>query len=372
MNNPRHLELLLFVATLSLLTIGIMSVYSASWPEAIGHTGDAMFYGHRHAIFAGLGVCAMMCTRRIQMKWLLNYHHVIAGAVLLGLLAVLIPGVGKSVGGAQRWLILGGFRFQPGEFAKIMVCLWLAARADSPIWQAAGGRRAFFITWSVPFATMVLLMLEPDFGTTVMVTLICGLFVFLRGLSFAALGGGLLSIILLGTTLIVTSPYRMRRLLAFFDPWEHRFDVGYQITQSLVALGRGGLLGVGFGEGRQKLFFLPAIHTDFILSNIGEELGFVGVLFVLAMFAVVAVAGIHLIKGLEEHRLRMLASLLLVLIMGQAVFNIAVVLGLVPTKGITLPFVSRGGSALIGFMIVTGMLLSLSQNHQKNTAGSEV
>jgi len=277
------------------------------------------------------------------------------------LVAVLIPGIGRAGGGATRWLPIGPLALQPGELAKPMVVVLLAAalarRHERD--QAGEQRPNLWIPLAVPGLMMGLLLLEPDFGSTVILAVLTFLMLFVGGTRISYLLLALLGALPLGYHLIASSPYRMRRLLSFLDPWSHRYDIGYQVSESLISVGSGGVTGLGIGDGRQKLFFLPAAHTDFIFSIIGEELGLIGVALVIISFACIIVAGLSLARRASSPFGCYLALGLTSLVGLQAMTNMAVTLGLAPTKGLTLPLVSYGGSSLLATCFALGLLLGV-------------
>jgi cell division protein FtsW len=239
---------------------------------------------------------------------------------------------------------------------KIAVVMFLAAALAGPASDQSGRLRASKFLFA-PALAAGLLLCEPDFGTAVLILVVALIMVFAAGARLGTLAGVLALALPAGLVAISTSAYRMRRVLAFLDPWSHRHDIGYQITESLMTLGSGGVLGLGLGASRQKLFFLPAAHTDFVFAVIGEELGFIGIAFVVVCFAVIGWralrAAAHAKTAFSSLLILGLSSMILI----QAVFNMAVVLGLVPTKGITLPFVSYGGSSLVMAMLGAGLLM---------------
>jgi cell division protein FtsW len=281
----------------------------------------------------------------------------IAGVTLLLLVLVLIPGIGHMAGGARRWLQVGSFGLQIGEIAKLAVVVMLAASLAK-----RRGDRAIVAHLAFPCVAAGLLLLEPDFGTAVLVMTISFVMLFVGGARIGVLAGIVLLALPAGIIAISTSAYRMRRVLAFLDPWAHRYDIGYQVTESLMTIGSGGAMGAGLGESKQKLFFLPAAHTDFIFAVIGEELGFIGVMFVLGMFVTIGARALKASLTSKDTFVSLLVLGLASVLIVQAMLNIAVVLGLVPTKGITLPFVSAGGSSLLVSLFIAGILMRATQD----------
>ncbi len=359
----------MFIAVLVLVTLGVVMVGASSAILADASNGDPAYFLKRQALFALAGSAALLLASSIDPAWLEKRASALAIFALVLLVLVLIPGIGHVAGGSRRWFHLGPIGVQAGEIAKLAVVVFLAAmlskRANAA--EASTGReqrhakhvqqmRPLF----VPGAAMLLLLCEPDFGTAVLLAAITFVMVFIGGARVGPLLGIAAVALPVALLAIGTSEYRMRRVLAFLDPWSHRHDIGYQITESLMTVGSGGLFGLGLGESRQKLFFLPAAHTDFIFSIIGEELGFIGVFLVIGCFAVIAVRAWRAAARCQGIFCSLLITGLGALLALQAIFNVAVTLGLVPTKGITLPFVSYGGSSLVMSMLMAGVLLRAS------------
>jgi cell division protein FtsW len=354
---PRVDAPLLF-CVLTLITLGLVMVGASSAVMADASYGDPTFFLKRQLAFAAAGVMALVVAASIEPAFWERNAWPLLGLSFLLLVLVLIPGIGHLAGGSRRWLQFGPVGLQAGEVAKIAVIVYLAASLA----RKQGERMKTFRLgvlphFVVPGIAAVLLLGEPDFGTAVLIAAVTFILLFVGGARVGALAGLLALAIPVGVLIISTSPYRMRRVLAFLDPWAHRYDIGYQITESLMTVGSGGLFGLGLGESRQKLFFLPAAHTDFIFAITAEELGFIGVTVVLGGFAFLGgralFAALRARTAFQAFIIIGIASLLVV----QATFNVAVALGLVPTKGITLPFVSYGGSSLVMSMFAAGILL---------------
>lgn len=278
---------------------------------------------------------------------------------ILLLLALFIPGLGVKINGARRWLMLWPSTFQPGEVAKFAVVLYLASYLSSE-----GYRRDSFKDYMKPLLVLlpfqVLLLLQPDFGGAFILAAITFLMLFLSGVPARFLlitASALLPVVVK----LIMEPYRLKRVMAFRDPWSDQYGSGFQLVQSFIALGSGGLKGVGIGQSRQKLSFLPEVNTDFIFSLIGEELGFAGVSVVLILFLLFFIRGMKIAGRTEDRFLYYLTFGLTILVTVQALMNIAVVTGLVPPKGLPLPFISYGGSSLLVNFIVLGTLLSISK-----------
>ncbi len=370
---------------LLLLAFGLVMVYSASiaTAEASTHTGNrAWYFLMRHGMFVAVGLGAAAVAFQVPMKawervapWLF-----IAGGALLVL--VLIPGIGKSVNGSRRWLSLFVVNVQPSEFMKLIVVLYAASYAV---------RRAAFLTAEQPlkrtlvrgflplFAVMVavggLLLVEPDFGAFVVIVAIAFGILFLGGLDWRLfLGLALLLPFALGAILIA-APYRMQRLTAFLDPWSDPLGKGYQLSHSLIAFGRGEWLGVGLGSSVEKLLFLPEAHTDFLLAVVAEELGFAGVAFVIALFTWLlfrAYAIGRQAARLERSYAALVAQGIGVWIGVQAFINIGVNVGVLPTKGLTLPLLSFGGSGIVANCIALAILLRIDFENRRLLRGYTV
>lgn len=355
---------LLSVALL-LSGLGLVMVLSSTGIMAERFYADKYYFFMRHLTFlaVGLGVMTMAAVlpRQLYMRFAYLWLALAGGLLVL----TLVSPLGVQAGGAKRWLSLGPIMVQPLEVAKVALVLYLASffsRKQEMI-------RTFGIGFLPPVcitgALCLLLLAQPDFGgaASLMLLLFCISFVggtrlvYLGATSFMALMGGIF--------LVMSSPYRFRRWFAFLDPFQDAQDVGYQLVQSLYALGSGGWLGAGLGTGKQKLFFLPAAHTDFILAVIGEELGFIGVSMIFILIAILFWRGLRIARlqdGLQERFIAF--GMLLILALG-AVLNMAVVLGVVPPKGVPMPFLSYGGSSLVISLFCVGVLLNLSR-----TAGS--
>jgi len=351
----------LLAAVGALVALGIVMVFNVSYFRAQELFGDPYVLFRKHLIAVGLGIIVFLVASRIRPE-LLERVAPAAFLLCLAMLAlVLVPGLGARRGGAQRWLCFGGFCLQPSEFTKFVVVVYLArtlSRHRDRLHDFTHGFLPPLI--SVALCTG-LVLLQPDFGTAVILgaVLLCMLFVGGARLAhLASLSAVGVVFLILGVSL---SGYRMRRLSAFWDPWSNCQDSAFQLCQSLIAFGSGGIGGVGLGQSHQKMFFLPEAHTDFIFAVIGEELGLLGVVVVLLLFGVVALRGWRVAARHPDSFASLLAfGLTLVVVLG-AVVNAAVVMGLLPTKGLALPFLSYGGSALTGALLQIGIIAALSR-----------
>lgn len=358
LNRP---DLWLLIATAGLVGLGTVMVFNASYFYAQDRYGDPFMFVRKHVVFLGCGVAAALAASRVRLQWFERIARPLLLGFIVTLALVLIPGLGVSHGGARRWIGFGPFSLQPTEFAKTVVVLYLAysiARKRDRMSEFTVGVLPHLIVVGV---CVLLVAAQPDFGTAVILVLV---------LVFMLWGGGARPAHLLGLVLaaapvvgvaLVHAPYRWRRILAFLDPWRYSRDIAFQLVQSLIAFGSGGVTGVGLGESQQKMFFLPEAHTDFIFALIGEELGVCGALLVLGLFAVVGVRGFRIAMRHPDSFGSMLAFGLTLVILLEAVVNVGVVVGLLPTKGLALPFLSYGGSALIGTLVQIGILAALSR-----------
>jgi cell division protein FtsW len=345
-------------AVLALAAIGVVMVYSAGAVFAAKKYGDATYFLKRELVYAVLGLGALSLATRIDYSVYRKLAYPLLGVSLLLLAAVLK--IGSRAGGAIRWFRLGPLSFQPGEMAKFALCVYLAyllARKAEKV-------RVFSVGFLPPLLVtgvmMVLLLKQPDFGTAAIFGAVALGTLFVAGTRTSYLILAVLVAAPVGWKFIVSTPFRMRRMLAFLDPWAFRRDVGYQITESLISVGSGGVTGLGLGDGRQKLFFLPEAHTDFILSIVGEELGLLGVLTVIGLFGVLVWRGYRTAFRARDVFGAYLAFGITTMIGLQALVNIGVVLGSLPTKGLPLPFISYGGTSLLMSLFSAGVLANTS------------
>ncbi len=322
--------------------------------------------GTRHLmmqpVWCALGLVACWCLAAWDYRWLRKAAWPLLGVSVLLLILVLVPGVTRNVKGAHRWLAAGGWTFQPSELAKIALIIALAHYGDRYLLQMPTLKQGLLVPLVIIAPVLALIFAEPDVGTTVLVAAVSGFMlliagtraVFLTPPSIAA-GVGL-------AFYILNNPTRLHRIFAFLHPEEHKEGVGYQVYQSIVAIGSGGLTGVGLGDGRQKLGFVPEQHTDFILSVIGEELGLVATISVVLAFLVILICGVVIAWRARETFGLLLAAGITFLIGMQAAINIGVVTGSLPNKGLSLPFISYGGSNLVLMLACVGLLLNVARH----------
>lgn len=349
----------LLLPVLALTALGLVMVYSSSFVLATDRFGDGAHYFRRQIVWAGLGFAALGAAALVPIARLARLARpaILAAVVLLAL--AFAPGVGRRVGGTSRWVSALGFTIQPVEFAKVALVLWLAASLARPA-AAVQRWRGLLARLAVVAAVFLLVLAQPDFGTAVLLALVAGGVLFVAGARLAHLVCLCLAALPLLYVLVMRVPYRRARILAFLDPWSHATGHGWQVVQSFIAFGSGGLFGRGLGEGQQKLLFLPEPHTDFIAAAVGEELGLVGFSIMVALYVVVVARGFAVARRAPEPFAGLLAVGVTLLIGLQAAINLAVALGCVPTKGLPLPFVSYGGSALVASLAAVGLLLNVS------------
>jgi cell division protein FtsW len=343
---------------LVLAAFGSVMVFSSGAVFAAKKYGDAFYFLKRELVYALVGLVAFLVALRIDYRFYRRVAYPLLFASVAMLVAVLK--VGSRAGGAIRWFRVGPLSFQPGELAKFALCVYLAtllARKAEKIRDFSVG---FLPPLVVTAVLMGLLLKQPDLGTAVIFGCVALGLLFVAGTRANYLVLALLVAAPAGWSFIVSTPFRMRRMLAFLDPWAFRRNVGYQITESLISVGSGGVSGLGLGDGRQKLFFLPEAHTDFILSIVGEELGLVGIAFVIAAFCVLVWRGLRAAWRARDPFGSYLAFGITTMFGLQALVNIGVVLGSLPTKGLPLPFISYGGTSLVVSLFMAGVLGNVS------------
>lgn len=347
--------------TFLLLMIGIVMVYSSSAIYAGETYGDSLFFLKRHLLFFIIGLILSFLVMSMDADYIKEHARHVMGLAMLLLVLVLIPGIGRLGGGARRWIDLGLFNIQPSEIAKIAVIIYIAdfiERRETRVNNFFGGYLPPLITLG---CVISLILLEPDLGTAITVGIIGMLLLFIAGAALKHLFLTVLLTIPFVCYLIFSTPYRKRRILAFINPWLDEQGTGFQIVQSFIALGSGGLFGVGVGQSKQKLFFLPAAHTDFVFSIIGEELGFIGVLCVVILFFVLMWQGARAAFKVEDPFRKMLIFGVVFTIAFEVIVNIGVSSGFFPTKGLPLPFISYGGTSLVMHMVAIALLLNATR-----------
>ncbi len=352
-------DMIIFLMAVALTCFGVVMVYSASSIMAVKRFHDSFYFLKRQGMFALIGFGLMYGAMR------LDYHHWKKAAVplllvcMVCLLAVFIPGIGGSAKGATRWIRLFGFNFQPAELAKLALIIFMAYSLDRKQEQVRWFKGLF--PYMIVLLVMIgLLMIQPDMGSSITLAGVAIVMLFAAGMRVSHIVSIVLFSLPILYYLVMHKEYRKRRILSFLNPWEDPTNTGFQIIQSWLAFGTGGVIGQGLGEGKQKLFYLPEAHTDFILSVVGEELGFLGVVVIIAMFFLLVHRSFRVAIHAEDSFGRFLAFGIAVLLGAEAFVNIAVVTGLFPTKGLALPFISYGGSSLIFSLVAIGILLNIS------------
>ena len=360
----------LFLATLALVCVSIVMVYSASAVLADQRYQQPYYFVIRQALFALLGLAVLTIVMRIDYRVYRNEQLIWGG---LGVVGLLLLGVlfARPVNGSHRWFGLGGLGIQPSELAKVAALFFAALTLDRRMHRINDVKYAL-----APIALIVgglagLILVEPDFGTSVALTVVVAVMVMAAGLSYRYIVGLAAVLLPIGYVILISAPYRWRRLVAFWNPEADPLGDGFHLLQSLIAVGSGGWLGRGLMGGIQKLFFLPEPQTDFIFAVIAEELGLVGATFVVACFGVIAWRGLKAATTAPDRFGAFLALGITTMVVAQALVNVSVVLGLMPTKGIPLPLVSNGGSSLLVNLASIGVLLNISQHAVHDGAAVE-
>ncbi len=352
-------DLVLFVTVFVLAGIGLAMNYSASAVYAYKTFGDSFFFLKRQVLWFVVGLGCLMLFQGIDYREYARYTKLMLLASLLMLVFVLVPGLGHSVKGASRWVGFGMFSIQPSEFVKIFTVIYLVK-----VFSAEAKENYVFqllIPMIVLAVIFVLIMLQPDFSTAINLLFVAVFIFFVSGFPLLYILSLFVISIPMFYLLIYQVSYRKERLLAYLDPWEDRFGIGYHIIQSFTAFKLGGLLGVGLGFGTQKLARLPEPHTDFVFAVIAEESGLAGTVFIALIFCFLFWRGVIVALSAPDDFGRLLALGLTLLIVIQAFVNMGVVTGILPTTGIPLPFISYGGSSLLSSMIAAGILLNISR-----------
>ncbi|MGH9281240.1 MAG: putative lipid II flippase FtsW [Acidimicrobiales bacterium] len=356
---------LLTIVVVMLCLIGLMMVLSASSVEALHVYGGAWLFFKRQLLWVVLGAAAMLFAARFDYRrWRELARPAVVVCVAL-LTVVLIPAFGETAGGSRRWIVLGPLRLQPSELAKLALLLFaadlLARRADRIRDARMVLRPLLVVTGALGF----LVMLEPDMGTTIVLVFIAMTILYVGGFPLLRMAGLLVASAAAGAAVAMGEGYRRARLLSFLDPWKDPGNTGYQVAQSLVALGSGKVTGVGLGESRAKWGFLPNAHTDFIFAIIGEELGLIGTALILALFVAFTVLGVQAARRAPDRFGTLVAAGITGWVAGQALINMGAVTGRLPVTGVPLPFVSFGGSSLVVTMAAAGILVNITRQGAK-------
>ena len=356
------IDKILLICTIILSLFGITMIYSASFVWAEYKFNNPYKFAYAQGIFFIIGIFLMFLINKLDINYLKKKSNIILFMCFILLLLVLIPGIGTIRNGSRSWFGIGGFGIQPSEFSKIGLIIYVSKYLCNNDKLMSNIKKGVFPIILVIGVFFLLIMLEPDFGTAMVITLTLVVLIFTSGVKlsfFTSIGIiGILGIILL----IIIAPYRMARIISFLNPWSDPLGSGFQIIQSLYAIGPGGLLGQGFLKSRQKSFYLPEPQTDFIFSIISEEFGILGVLIVCSLFFIIFYRCIKIaLKQYDLFKKYLVFGLSFGIII-QAILNLCVVVGIIPVTGVTLPFLSYGGSSLLVSMISIGIILNISKN----------
>ena len=369
------LDFPLLAGCLALLGLGLVMITSASSEVAAAMSGNPLYHMIRHLIYLGLGISAALLVLLIPMAMWQRFGATLLLVAFVLLILVLLPGIGREVNGAKRWIGFGMFNVQPSELAKLFTVVFIAGylvRRQEEVREKLSG----FLKPMLVLAPMAALLLaEPDFGATVVLVGSCIAMLFLGGINLVRFIPLAAAVLGAGVLVMTAQSYRMERLTNFVDPWADQFGAGYQLSQALIAFGRGEWFGVGLGNSVQKQFYLPEAHTDFVFAVLAEELGMVGALVTVGLFVFVAVRALYI--GLWAEKAKQLFSAyvaygIAMQWIGQVLINIGVNVGLLPTKGLTLPFLSYGGSSLIICCVSLAMLLRIEWERRTSLGSEEV
>ena len=355
-----HIDYVLLGVTAALVMMGIVMVYSSSAVLSLEKMGDGYYYLKKEIVYVMIGLAMLLGMSRVPYHWWKRAVYPLLGLAFIMLILSFIPGLRNTAGGASRWVKLGPMTFQPSELAKFALVVFLAYSLEKKASKIKTFGLGFVFHLAVTSVFIVIVLLQKDLGAAFMLAVIAWSMMFVTGVRLSYLFSMIAASIPVLYFLIFSVGYRRQRVLAFLDPWSDRYGSGFQIIQSLVSFNQGGVFGKGLGEGQQKLFYLPEAHTDFIFSVLGEELGLIGVAFVVVLFALFFWRAVTIGLKAPEMFSRYFAFGIAIFITVQGLFNFCVVMGLLPTKGLVLPFISYGGSALITFMIAVGVLLNIS------------
>lgn len=357
---------ILFVCVYLLLSLGIVMTYSASAIYAEQVFKSPTYFLKRQVLFAALGTILLFVVAGIDpYLWKERYREIlIFSFLLLGL--VLIPRIGHQAGGAQRWIRLGPMNLQPAEISKLAICLYLSEYLSRRIKGIQRGEWAVLLP---PLVILVLtcgmILIQPDLGSSAFIFILAAILFFLAGLRLRYIFGAALVFLPALSFLVIVAPYRLSRVTAYLNPWKDPHGSGFQIIQSLLAFGLGGARGVGLGESTQKLFYLPQSYNDFIFAIIAEELGLIGTLLILVLYVIILIVGLRMAGRARSNYDKLFVISLVLSIVLQAMVNMMVTTGLIPTKGLPLPFVSYGGSSLLFNLFAVGLLLAMDRTIER-------
>jgi cell division protein FtsW len=362
----RRTDAILLIVTLMLVTLGLVMVYSTSAVVAHERYHDSFYFLKRQLGWASLGCLAMWVAWHVPYRVQRRLVPPLVGCVLIALLLVFVPGLGKEVGGARRWIMIGPLSFQPSEFAKYILLVYVAGAFSGQLRGRPRGPNGYVLHLCLLGVFCGLIFIQPDLGTAVVLASAVGLQLLIAGLPWRYLGYSLAAVLPLLIWGIVHEPYRLSRLMNFLNPSDDSQGGGYQALQALLALGHGGLVGTGLGRGQQKLFYLPEAHTDFIFAALGEELGFVGAGGLVLLFSVLLWRILRIALRCAEPFGALLGLGVFLMLAVQILINLGVVVGLLPTKGLPLPFISLGGSNLCVSLLAIGTILNIAQEASRH------
>ena len=352
---------MVFASVFVLLMVGVIMIYSSSAVYSLGKYGDSFFYVKKQIMYLFFGLVSSIICMALPYGFIRDNSRKLMLFFIVLLLVVLIPGIGKQVGGARRWLSVFGFSIQPSEFAKLALIIYLSDLTSRKRFVINNLKYGFLPALGVTVLTGMIVLAQPDMGTAVSIIFIGFVILYASGAKLKHLAVVASCSLPLLVTAIICAPYRMKRILAFFDPWANAKGSGFQLIQSFIALGSGGAWGVGLGGSKQKLFYLPESHTDFIFSIIGEELGFLGTALILVIFGVLIWYLLRISFKIKELFYSKIVLGIGVMIAFEVILNIGVSTGLLPTKGLPLPFVSYGGTSVICHMLAIGLVINIAR-----------
>ncbi len=358
---------ILLLLAISLAAFGLVMVYSASYIYSQEKFGDGLYYFNKHVVFLcvgflGMGICRFL-DYRVWKKLAFPLFFLSLGLMIL----TLIPGIQHRAGGASRWIILGGFSLQPVELAKLALIMVLARKFSEEGRDFSRLTTGFLFHLWPGFLLVLLCMLQPDFGSSALVIAATACLLYLSGVRLKYLLGAAVAVMPFLMAAMFLAPYRRARLMTFLDPWADPQGSGFQIVQSFIAFYRGGLFGVGLGNSKAKIFYLPEAHNDFILSVVGEELGFLGIGILSFAFLFLIFRGIRTAAKADSSFAALLAAGLTILLGFEVFWNAAIVLGLFPTKGMNMPFISSGGTSILCALAIIGILLNISAQAKRDS-----
>ncbi len=359
--NLRDTRINLAAVSIILLCIGIVMIYSTSAIYALENQGDSAYYLKRQLLYVSIG---LICTFFVMKTDYIYFRKISKPLLLLSfflLVLLFVPGIGRQVGGARRWFRFGLISFQPSELAKFAMIVYAADFLSRKKGVITSFWYGFFPVLLVMGSLCLLILLQPDLGTVLAIVSICFLMFFVAGVKLTHILSFVLGSLPMLYVLVFSVPYRRRRILAFLDPWSDPHGTGFQIIQSLVAVGSGGLVGLGLGHGRQKLLYLPAAYTDFIFSIIGEELGFIGTASIVLLVIFFLFQGTKISLKAKDSFGQLLSFGLLSCLIIEAIVNMGVALSIFPTKGLPFPFISYGGTSLVFNMIYVSLILNVGR-----------